>query len=72
MRTVADLAPGESATIAYISDDAVGLKLMEMGCLPGAQVRLARVAPLGCPLCLQVGLSLLTIRRQAAAQVLVH
>ena len=69
MRTLADLKPGESATVHHITDDEVGQKLMEMGCLPGCQVRLTSVAPLGCPLCLQIDRSLLTIRREAAAQI---
>jgi len=69
MRTLADLKPGETATVRYIADDDIGQKLMEMGCLPGCQVKLTSVAPLGCPVCVQIDRSLLSIRREAAAQV---
>ncbi len=69
MRTLVDLKPGETATVQHIADDELGLKLMEMGCLPGCQIRLNKVAPLGCPVCLQIDRSMLTIRRDAAAQV---
>jgi len=72
MRTLADLKPGETATIHHITDDDIGQKLMEMGCLPGCQVRLNKVAPFGCPVCLQIDHSLLTIRRDAAAQVVIN
>jgi ferrous iron transport protein A len=72
MRTLADLKPGETATVHHINDADIGQKLMEMGCLPGCSVRLSNVAPLGCPLCLQIDHSLLTIRREAAAQVVIY
>jgi ferrous iron transport protein A len=71
MRTLADLKPGESATIHHFADDDISQKLMEMGCLPGCRVRMTNVAPLGCPICLLVDRSLLTIRREAAAQVVI-
>jgi len=69
MRSIADMKPGETAIVHHIADDDLGQKLMEMGCLPGCQVRLATIAPLGCPICVQIDRSLLTIRREAAAQV---
>jgi ferrous iron transport protein A len=44
-------------------------RLMEMGLLPGTQVFVTRVAPLGDPLVLQVRGSALSIRRAEALQV---
>ena len=69
MRTVADLKLGERATVFAFSDDDVSQRLMEMGCLPGCQIRLSQIAPLGCPLCLEVDHARLTIRREAAMQI---
>lgn len=71
MRTLADLKPGETAIVHHIEDDDISQKLMEMGCLPGCEVRMNKVAPLGCPICLQIDRSLLTIRREAAAQIVI-
>ena len=70
IRTLADLKPGETAIISAITDDEMGQKLMEMGCLPGCQIRLSQVAPLGCPLCLQIDRSMLSIRRETAYQII--
>ena len=33
----------------------MALKLLEMGCIPGTQVRLNSRAPLGCPITLVLG-----------------
>lgn len=68
-RTLADMKTGERATIMAVPQDELGVKLMEMGCLPGSDVRLRQVAPMGCPICLEVGHCLLTIRRESAVQV---
>ncbi|WP_254244005.1 FeoA family protein [Hymenobacter sp. BRD128] len=54
-RTANDLRPGESATVCCLKDPQMALKLLEMGCIPGTQVRLAGRAPLGDPLMLVLG-----------------
>lgn len=54
-RSVKDLRVGESATICCLSDPEMALKLLEMGCIPGTQVRLNSKAPLGCPVTLVLG-----------------
>ena len=54
-RTANDLKPGESATVCCLKDPLMALKLLEMGCIPGTQVRLAGRAPLGDPLMLVLG-----------------
>lgn len=71
MRTVADLKLGERAIVSFIQDEDVSLRLMEMGCLPGCQIRLSQIAPLGCPLCLEVDHARLTIRREAAMSIVI-
>jgi len=50
LSTIATLRKGE---IGYISEESLGsipLKLLEMGCLPGAEVELVQMAPLKDPL----------------------
>lgn len=53
-RSVSEMKPGESAVIAGFTDDSISVKLMEMGCLPGATVRYNFAAPLGDPICISV------------------
>jgi len=69
LTTIASLHIGE---LGYISEDAsneIPLKLMEMGCLPGAEVELIQVAPLNDPLYICVNGSHLAIRRETAATI---
>jgi len=54
-RSVKDLRVGETGTICCLNDPEMALKLLEMGCIPGTQVRLNSKAPLGCPVTLVLG-----------------
>ena len=54
-RTANDLRPGETAVVCCLKDPQMALKLLDMGCIPGTQVRLAGRAPLGDPLMLVLG-----------------
>jgi ferrous iron transport protein A len=54
-RSVKDLRMGETGTICCLKDPEMALKLLEMGCIPGTQVRLNSRAPLGCPITVVVG-----------------
>ncbi|SHI31844.1 ferrous iron transport protein A [Hymenobacter daecheongensis DSM 21074] len=54
-RSVKDLRLGETGTICCLQDPEMALKLLEMGCIPGTQVRLNSRAPLGCPITLVLG-----------------
>jgi len=47
-------------------------RLMEMGLVPGTEVRVTNVAPLGDPLEIEVRACRLSIRRREAAQILVE
>ncbi|TLV01212.1 FeoA family protein [Dyadobacter luticola] len=53
--TVSKLRKGEKGVIKSFSDQAMSLKLLEMGCLPGCEVRLDAIAPFGDPICINVG-----------------
>lgn len=69
MNTIATLLKGEIGTISEESLDVIPLKLLEMGCLPGAEVELLQVAPLKDPLYICVNGSHLAIRKEMAAQI---
>ena len=69
MTTIASLQIGELAYISEESLDEIPLKLLEMGCLPGAEVELIQVAPLNDPLYICVNGSHLAIRKETAAKI---
>lgn len=70
-RSVADLKVGERATIQSFNNQLMSLKLLEMGCLPGAEVCLCGKAPLGDPICLNVSGYCLAMRKSEAATILI-
>lgn len=69
MTTIASLHIGELAYISEESLNEIPLKLLEMGCLPGAEVELIQIAPLNDPLYICVNGSHLAIRRETASQI---
>ena len=69
MNTIASLHIGEVGYISEESLDAIPLKLLEMGCLPGAEVQLVQIAPLKDPLYICVNGSHLAIRKETASKI---
>ena len=63
------LKKGEKAIIKEFDVDAVPLKLLEMGCLPGNVVELLQVAPFGDPLYLNINGSHVAIRVETAKEI---
>ena len=72
MRSVADLARGESGVIKGFSDNVISLKLMEMGCLPGSTIKMNFAAPLGDPISYYVAGYNLTLRISEASAILIE
>ena len=71
MSTIASLKIGETGIISDESLGKIPLKLLEMGCLPGAEIELLQVAPLNDPLYICVNGSHLAIRRETATTILI-
>ena len=69
MSTIASLRIGEMGYISEEYLDVIPLKLLEMGCLPGAEVRLVQIAPLKDPIYICVNGSHLAIRKETAAKI---
>lgn len=69
MTTIASLHIGELAYISKESLNEIPLKLLEMGCLPGAEVELIQLAPLNDPLYICVNGSHLAIRKETASKI---
>jgi len=69
LNTIASLHIGEMGYISEESLDFIPLKLLEMGCLPGAEVCLVQIAPLKDPLYICVNGSHLAIRKETASKI---
>lgn len=69
MSTITSLRVGEIGYISEVSLDKIPLKLLEMGCLPGAEVQLVQIAPLKDPLYICVNGSHLAIRVETASEI---
>lgn len=67
--TIANLKIGERGIIEDFSLDVIPLSLLEMGCLPGKEVKLLQIAPLKDPLYIKVNGSHLAIRIEMAQQI---
>jgi ferrous iron transport protein A len=67
--TIANLKKGEKALIIDFDVEAIPLKLLEMGCLPGNPVELLQIAPFGDPLFLDINGSHLAIRIETAREI---
>jgi len=68
-----ELALGEKAVVARIAGDRTfRRRLMEMGLVPGTEVTLVNIAPLGDPLEIELRDSRLSIRRREAVEVLLE
>ncbi len=62
---------GQSAVVESFTEEAVQLKLLDMGCLPGETISVVRVAPFGDPMAIDVSGSVISIRLDEANHVLV-
>ncbi len=72
MRALIDLAVNETAKILNFSDSEISVKLLELGCLPGASIQLLHKAPFGDPFAYLVDGSIITMRKKEAATVMIQ
>lgn len=73
MSSLADVALGESATVREIrGTGAFRRRLLEMGLVPGVDVIVVTVAPLGDPIQIEVRGGQWSIRRGEAAHIMVQ
>ena len=68
-KNVAQMKPGEVGIISGFTDEVLSVKLLEMGCLPGAPVRFNFSAPFGDPICISVLGYELSLRLEEAATI---
>ena len=72
MKRLSELEPGTIARIHSFEKNDLFLKLMEMGCLPGEEVRISRIAPLGDPIAISVSGYQLSLRRFEASTIILQ
>ncbi len=67
-----DTFPSLSPSSEVADRDDIHLKLMEMGCIPGEEVCIVKVAPLGDPISISVAGYHLSLRRTEAQYIWVE
>ena len=69
-KSVRDLKIGERGVICCLQDPEMGLKLLEMGCIPGTEVKMNSRAPFGDPITIIVNDYTLSLRLDEAETIL--
>ncbi|MDZ4663986.1 MAG: FeoA family protein [Bacteroidota bacterium] len=69
---LSNLKPGERAIIKSIADNSMKTKLIEMGCFPGEELYITKIAPLGCPFAIYVSGYELSLRLNEAKNIVVE
>ena len=69
MRRLSELGIGQKAIIHSFEKDDIFIKLMEMGCVPGEEVKVVQVAPLGDPISISIAGYNLSLRLSEANSI---
>jgi ferrous iron transport protein A len=69
---LAGLSIGNTAVVKGFTNTEISLKLIELGCIPGAEVKMLRRAPFGDPVACACSGSIISIRLREAATVLIE
>nr|WP_262910445.1 FeoA family protein [Pontibacter silvestris] len=69
-KSVRDLKIGESGVVCCLNDPEMGLKLLEMGCIPGTEVKMNSRAPFGDPITIIVNDYTLSLRLDEAETIM--
>jgi ferrous iron transport protein A len=71
-KKLSELAVGQRGKIVSLVDEELVLKLMEMGFLPGEEISVEQIAPLGDPICVMVTGYQVSLRISEADSVIVE
>lgn len=71
-KSIIDLKIGEKAIILGFVESELTVKLLEMGCLPGTEIELKGIAPLGDPISISVLGYQLALRLDEAKCILIN
>lgn len=72
MKRLSQIKQGRMVRIISFENDELLLKLMEMGCIPGENIRIEQVAPLGDPISIAVAGYSLSLRLSEADAIIVE
>lgn len=72
MKRLSELKAGNSGIIKSFEKNEIFLKLMEMGCVPGEEIRIEQIAPLGGPISVTVAGYNLSLRLDEAENIFVE
>ena len=72
IKALSELVPGERGIITEVNHPEKVTKLMEMGCLPGEELRLDHIAPFGDPIAITLSGYKLSLRKRDAKYIMVR
>ncbi|HYM93188.1 MAG TPA: FeoA family protein [Chitinophagaceae bacterium] len=70
-KKLSELKPGQRGIIKDFNNNEISIKLMEMGCLPGEEVIMEQIAPMGGPVSIGISGYTLSLRINEAEQIMV-
>ncbi|MEP6675009.1 MAG: FeoA family protein [Ferruginibacter sp.] len=71
-KRLSDIKQGKTVSILSFEKDEIFLKLMEMGCVPGENITIEKIAPLGDPISINVAGYTLSLRINEAEMIWVE
>jgi len=72
LRRLSEIPVGQTVKIKSFENNDIFLKLMEMGCVPGEEIRVDQIAPLGDPIAISVSGYSLSLRLNEAQNIFVE
>jgi ferrous iron transport protein A len=69
IKTLGDLKIGDKAKVISYKNEELSVRLIEMGCVPGCEVKMKHKAPLGGPMCFCIDGNNLSIGKEEASLV---
>jgi len=69
---LSNLPKGQKARIQGFTDKDTGLKMIELGCIPGREIQMVRYAPLGDPIAVFCAGTLVSLRLSEASTILIE
>lgn len=66
---LSELKLGQKGIIDSFTDYELSLKLLEMGCIPGEEIEVIRIAPWGDPIAISISGYVLGLRKAEAATI---
>ena len=69
--TLSDCTMGEKITLESVEDEQLSIQLYCMGCIPGEDIKIERIAPFGDPILISIEDSFISLRKSDAAKMTV-